>query len=252
MIYFIVQKKKIKAIGVLGGMGPEATALFYLSLIKQCQKQYNAKFDGDYPEIFIYNLPIPDVVKGIKKPVETLAYLVRGTKKLEAIGADFIVMPCNTATYFYKDIIKEISIPFLSIVAETAKKIKFRGCKKAGLLATKTTIENKIYEEDFKKAGIELIVPKETEKVNEVILNILEGKKLESDRQTLKKVAKELEKQGAETIVLGCTDLPIILKQKDLNIEIFDTIEILAESTIKFAIKQKKDYLKYETGGITK
>jgi len=211
-------KKKIKAIGVLGGMGPEATALFYLSLIKQCQKQYGAKFDEDYPEIFIYNLPIPDVVKGIKKPFETLAYLVKGAKKLESIGADFIVMPCNTATYFYKEIIKEISIPFLSIVNEAAKEIRLQNCKKAGLLATKTTIENKIYKEDFKKCGIELMVPKETEKVNKVILNILAGKKLKKDRQALKKIAKKLEKNGAQAIVLGCTDLPIILKQKDLNI----------------------------------
>ena len=227
-------------------MGPEATALFYLSLIRQCQKQYGARFDWDYPEMFIYNLPIPDVVKGIKKPIKTLAYLVKGAKKLESIGADFIVMPCNTATYFYKDIIKEISIPFLSIVNEAAKEIKLRNYKKVGLLATKTTIENKIYEEDFEKSGIKLIAPKKPEEVNKVILNILAGKKLEKDRNVLKKIAKELEERGAEAIVLGCTDLPIILRQKDLNIKIFDTVEILAKSTIKFALGQKKDYLKYD------
>jgi aspartate racemase len=236
VIYFICRKRNIKAIGVLGGMGPESTALFYLSLIKQCQKQYGAKFDGDYPEIFIYNLPIPDVVEGIKKPSETLACLVRGVKKLEAAGADFLVMPCNTATYFYKAVLKEISIPFLSIVAETAKEIRLRNCKKAGLLATKTVVENKVYEEDFKKFGLELMVPKEPEKVNQVILNILAGKKLEKDKETLKTIAKELEKRGAEAIVLGCTDLPIILKQKDLDIRVFDSLEVLAKSTIEFAI----------------
>ena len=70
--------------------------------------------------------------------------------------------------------------------------------------------------------------------------------------QSLAVIAKKLEKRGAEAIVLGCTDLPIILKQEDLNIRIFDTAEILAESTIKFATEQKKDYLKYKIGGVTR
>ena len=115
-------KKKI--IGVLGGMGPESTAIFYHELILQCQKQYGAQYDEDYPEIFIYNLPIPDVVKGLKTPQKTLKILVKGAKKIESMGVDFIVMPCNTAHYFYEDMKKEISIPFLSITEETVKKVK--------------------------------------------------------------------------------------------------------------------------------
>ncbi|MFH0713961.1 MAG: amino acid racemase [Candidatus Micrarchaeota archaeon] len=228
-------KKKI--IGVLGGMGPESTANFYHELIIQCQKQYGAKYDEDYPEIFLYNLPIPDVVEGLETPEKTLNILVKGAKKLEAIGVDFIVMPCNTAHFFYEDIKKEISIPFLSITEETAKKVKLRNFNKVGLLATGTTVRHNIYNKDFDKERIELIVPEKQEKVTKVIMNILAGKKLEKDKDELKQIIQNLKDKGAQAIVIGCTDIPILLKPEDINIETFDTVEVLAESTIKFAVK---------------
>ena len=134
-----------KIIGVLGGMGPESTAIFYQELIKQCQKLYDAKYDEDYPKIFLYNLPIPKIVEGIEAVKKTLQVLINGAKKLESIGVDFIVMPCNTAHYFYEDMKKEISIPFLSITEETARKVKFEKFSKVGLLSTKQAIVNKIY-----------------------------------------------------------------------------------------------------------
>ena len=228
-------KKKI--IGVLGGMGPESTAIFYHELIIQCQKQYGAKYDEDYPEIFIYNLPIPDVVEGLKSPEKTLKILVNGAKKLESIGVNFIVMPCNTAHYFYEAIKKEISIPFLSITEETAKKVKSKNFSKVGLLATGTTVKYDIYHKDFDKLWLKLLVPEKQENVTRIIMNILAGKKLEKDKRELKQIIKNLKNNGAQAIVLGCTDIPILLKQEDVDIDIFDTVEVLAESTIKFAVK---------------
>jgi|TARA_B100000315_G_C14408016_1_gene509642 aspartate racemase len=230
-----IMKKKI--IGVLGGMGPESTAIFYHELIIQCQKQYGAKYDEDYPEIFIYNLPIPDVVEGLKTPEKTLKVLVKGAKKLESIGVDFIVMPCNTAHYFYDKIKKEVSIPFLSITEETAKKVKSKNFNKIGLLATGTTVKYKIYNNDLDKLGIDLVVPEKQEKVTKIIMNILAGKKLEKDKEELKQIIEKLKNNGAKAMVLGCTDIPILLKQEDVDIKVFDTVEVLAESTIKFAVK---------------
>ena len=163
--------------------------------------------------------------------------MVSGAKKLELIGVDFIVMPCNTAHYFYEEIKKEISIPFLSITGETAKKVKSKNFNKVGLLATGTTIKFKIYNKDFDKLDIELVVPEKQEKVTKVIMNILAGKKLEKDKEELKQIIEELKSNGAEAIVLGCTDIPILLQQGDVDIKVFDTVEVLAESTIKFAVK---------------
>ena len=227
-----------KVIGVLGGMGPESTAIFYQALIKQCQRQYYAKYDEDYPEIFIYNLPIPDIVEGLRNPDKTLDMLIMGAQKIDSIGVDFMVMPCNTAHYFYPEMAKSISVPFIPIFLATAKKIKSEGYKKVGFLSTETTTKYKSFDKDFEKNGIELIVPNKTDQkcVTNIILNILAGEKSDNDRKKLLEIIDRLKENGAEAIVLGCTDLPIILKQEDTDIEVFDTVEILAETTIKYAI----------------
>lgn len=228
---------KKKVIGILGGMGPESTAIFYHAVIKQCQKQYGAQYDEDYPEIFIYNLPIPNIVEGLKKPEKTLDMLIKGAKKIDSIGVDFIVMPCNTAHYFYPSMAKAISVPFICIFHATAKKIKISGFKKVGFLATETTIKYKSFHNDFEKNGVELIFPDQTDqdKLTQIILNILAGRKLEDDKDQMKQIIKKLKQKGAEAVVLACTDLPILLKQEDVDIEVFDTVEILAEATVQYA-----------------
>ncbi len=229
-----------KIIGVLGGMGPESTAIFYHAVIQQCQKQYGAQYDEDYPEIFIYNLPIPDVVEGLNRPDDTLAMLIKGAQKINSIGVDFMVMPCNTAHYFYPGMAKSITIPFICIFLATAKKIKSNGYKKVGFLATETTIKYKSYDKDFEKNDIELILPEqgEQEKLTKIIMNILAGRKLDTDKNTLKEIIEHLKEKGAEAIVLACTDLPILLKKEDVDIEVFDTVEILAEATVQYSIGQ--------------
>lgn len=224
-----------KIIGILGGMGPESTALFYQKIIQQCQKQYGAKLDEDYPEIFIYNLPIPNIVEGLKESSKILPILVKGAKKLESIGVNFIVIPCNTATYFLENIRKEILVPILSIIEEVAKKVKAEGYKKVGLLATETTVDNKIYKKDFDKYTVELITPEEQDKVTEVIFNILAGKKLEKDKEELKQIIKNLGNKGAEAIVLGCTDISVLLQQEEIDMKLFDSVEVYAEVTVGFA-----------------
>lgn len=229
---------KPKIIGVLGGMGPESTAIFYHALIQQCQKQYGAQYDQDYPEVFIYNLPIPDIVEGLEKPDETLAQLVKGAQKIATIGVDFMVMPCNTAHYFYPGMAKSISIPFICIFLATAKKIKAKGYKKVGFLATETTIKYKSYDKDFEKNNVELILPdqSEQERLTKIIMNILAGHKFDSEKNELQQIIERLKAKGAEAVVLACTDLPILLKQEDVDIEVFDTVEILAEATVRYSI----------------
>ena len=129
----------VKTIGVIGGMGPESTAIFYQALIQNCQKEYGAKYDKDYPEIIIFNLPIPDVVAEFETPQKTTQALIECSNKLISIGADFLVMPCNTVHYFYPFVTKAISTPFICIFLATAKKIKADGVKKVGFLSTTTT-----------------------------------------------------------------------------------------------------------------
>lgn len=233
-----IQNIPKKIIGVLGGMGPESTAIYYAAVIKQCQKQYGAQLDEDFPEIFIYNLPIPNIVQGLQQPEKTTAMLIQGAKKIESIGVDFMVMPCNTAHYFYPDMKSAVTIPFICIFLATAKKIKERGFKKVGFLATETTIDKKAFGTDFEKNDIQLIFPDTSDQIHvtQIILNILAGTKYDADKERLKKIIENLQHNGAEAIVLACTDLPILLKQEDVDIPIFDTVEILAEATVQYAL----------------
>lgn len=231
---------KKKVIGVLGGMGPESTAIFYQALIKQCQKIYGAYLDGDYPEIFIYNLPIPDVVLGFEKPGKTSEILVNGSKKLIQMGADFLVMPCNTVHYFYPQIIQAISNPFICIFLATAKKIKEKGIKKVGFLSTETTLKYQSFGDDFSRNDIELILPTKNaqKQLTQIIINILAGQKNEVDKKTLITIIHDLKERGAQGIVLSCTDLPILLKQDDVEIPLFDTVDILAEVSVDFCLNR--------------
>ena len=177
------------------------------------------------------------MVEGIEKPEKVLPVLIRGLKKLESIGVDFISIPCNTVQYFYDDLKRSSSIPVLNIVEETARKAKSNNYQKVGLLATTTTVENKIYDKALNKFGIKIVFPEDQNEVTRVILNILAGKKLESDRAELKKIIEKMKGDGAEAVILGCTDLPALITQADVDIELIDSIGVLAEATVSYAVE---------------
>ncbi len=223
----------MKKIGVLGGMGPESTAQFYKNLIRECQRQYGAKYDDDYPEIFIYSLPIPDVVKSLSNPQKTTERLTAGIQILENAGAEIIAVPCNTVELFIPEIRKDTKIPILSIIEQTVSEIKKRKYETVGLLATKMTIDNKLYENYLDK--IRVVKPKNQATITKIILNVMAGKKSRRDKNKITKIINQLRIDGCEAIILGCTDLPILIGQKDTSVTLIDSLGILAKKTIEYA-----------------
>ena len=217
-----------KRIGILGGMGPESTVLFYQSIIRECQKKYGAKDDMDYPEIVIYNLPIPNIVDQMEDIPKTRRLMQDGAKKLEQWGVDFMVIPCNAAHYFYEDVQKVISIPVLNIIDETISEMKKKGFEKAGLLAVGTTIKNKLYQ----KRSNDFILPEDQKKVDEIVLNILRGERNKSDLRKLQLLITYFISQGAESIVLGCTDFCALISKENSIIPLIDSTQILTEVTV--------------------
>jgi len=218
---------KFKKIGILGGMGPEATAEFYLRIIRIFQQKYGAKYDSDFPEMVILNLPLPEVVEDVQENVEDI--LNYGVKKLEAAGVDFIAIPCNTAMLF----LGETSIPVVSIVEETKK--VFSG--KLGVLGTKATLQKKLYGDNLLMSSLE-----SQDKITKVIMNILSGKKLKEDQSFLFSEIENLKSEGAEKVILGCTELPLLVSTEDT----IDTIEILAQAVVNEATNINEEGL----GGI--
>jgi len=222
----------MKSIGILGGMGPEATVELYMRLVQAFQAR-GAVYDEDFPSIYIYNFPAPNIVE---RENEILSLLVDGLEKLQEMGSEILAIPCNTATCI---IDKNENIPgFVSIVKETVKKVKEYNYKKVGLLSTKLTLKTEIYQSLLKKEGIELVLPTEMEikEITKIILNILSGKKLPSDKSSLEKIALGMIKKGADAIILGCTELPLIFTNS--SIRTVDTIQVLTEALIREAFRR--------------
>ncbi len=224
----------MKTIGILGGMGPEATAELYLRIIRIFQEEYGAKYDDDFPEIVILNLPLPDVVENPAGEKEVEKILVEGVQKLETAGADFIVIPCNTVTYFLSAMQKAVAIPILSILEETAKEVQKEGIGKVGIIGTEMTIGRGIYAEVL--GGIELIVPevKEQKATTRIIMKILAGEKDREDTFFLRRLVHQLKSLGAEKVILGCTELPLLLTE---NADTIDTLEVLAKAAVQTTMK---------------
>ena len=217
--------KKYKKIGILGGMGPEATAQLYLKIIKIFQRDYKAVYDDDFPEIIILNWPIKDVVE--KKPITTITELEKGIKKLKKMNVDFIAIPCNSVSSFIPLLRKKCKIEIISIIEETIKKIN--NLETIGIIATKTTIESKVYEKRLNTKRI--IKPNKIsqQKITNIILNILRGEKNDEDKKYLIDLINEMKKNGSEKIILGCTDLPLLINNKDS----IDSLQIYAEAIVK-------------------
>jgi len=231
--------KAEKVIGILGGMGPLAT----VELFKRIVLKTPARRDQDHLRIIIYNNPkIPDRTAYILgKGENPLPELIKSAKKLESCGADFIIMPCNTAHYFLEEIQKAIRIPIISMIEATAEYIEKLGLRKVGLLATTGTIVAGIYQRSLRRRGIEVITPSERDQ-EKVMKGIYEGVKagnLKLGRELLLEIAKKLEKVS-EGIIAGCTEVSVALKQEDLNVPLIDPLDIIAEKAVRLALGESE------------
>ena len=176
----------MKTVGIIGGLGPETTAEFYLDLVFSCQK----KDKTHRPSVIIASVPLPYKIeeeaisknKGFEK---IPPFLIDEAKRLERSGADFIVMPCNSLHVFIKNIRNAVDIPVLSIVEETVKFLKKNNMNKVGIVSTSATIENKLYEDAFEnnKIGYETPDGFQQAKMGKFILNLVTGMQNNKDRE---------------------------------------------------------------------
>ena len=198
-------------IGILGGMGTQAG----LDFCNKLAKLNRGKLDQKYPMFILYNKSnIPERPKNLKKYYNVLNALVDGCKMLQKNKCKFIVMPCNTAHFWYDDVQKKINVPILSIQKEVYKKKKKNTSKnsKIGLLATEATLNNNIYHKFFLK-DYDLISPNKNlqkNSVNKAITLVKKGRVKEAEK-ILRPAVNQLIKKKCKKIILGCTELPIAI-----------------------------------------
>lgn len=235
--------RKEKIIGILGGMGPEAT----LDLFQKIIKHTNAVKDQDHLRIIIDNNPkIPDRTPAVLGTGESiLPSMVETAHNLVRASADFIVIPCVTAHYFLPDLQKQVEIPIISIVDELVREVEahLSHIRKLGLISTTGTIKGEVFHRKLEETGREVLVPSEKDQ-KELVMEAIYGRNgikagytgLENKKRVVK-AAETLIERGAQGIIAGCTEIPLVLEEKDISVPLLDTLNILAKAAIREAIR---------------
>lgn len=227
----------MKRIGIVGGLGPEATVDYYRIIIDGCRK----KTGGRVPEIIIYSLDLKDF-PGLDQRDEIIRWLGGAINALQRAGADFAALTANTPHIVFDEIAAKSPIPLISIVEETRRVVQDLGLRKVGLLGTKVTMSSDFYQRAFSKHGISVVVPSEQEQdyVNEKLFKeIMFNRIIEDTRQGLLATIKRMiERHSIEAVILGCTELPLILTGDAFGISLLNTTEIHAESLVRYCLTE--------------
>ena len=224
-----------RTVGVLGGMGPEATVELYRRILSLTP----AERDQDHLHVLIDSNPkIPDRTAAIIGQGESpLTALIEAVHNLERAGADFIAIPCNTAHYWLSELREVASVPIIDMIGETAECVASNrpALHQIGLLATTGTLRSGLYQRAFAESGIDLLVPDEEQ--NEGIMQAIHAIKAgdHSAKSAVVKVAQELIARGAEGIIPGCTELSLVVPEGSLSVPVFDPLSILGKRSIALA-----------------
>ncbi|WP_312700497.1 amino acid racemase [Sedimentibacter sp.] len=226
----------MKTIGIIGGMGPLATVDLYSRIVMRTKAQK----DQDHIHVIIdSNTDIPDRTKSILGGgVDPAVELIKSAKRLEQAGADFLIMPCNTAHFFIDKIKESVSIPFINMIEETVKYTlnKYGKDVVVGLMATDGTIKSKIYENYYKDMGIKTVIPEKTQdKIMKFIYDIIKSGKYEEGTDLFFECVNELKCMGADAFLLGCTELSSAQYLYKIEGPYINPMEVITESSIIYA-----------------
>ncbi|MEA4964790.1 MAG: aspartate/glutamate racemase family protein [Oscillospiraceae bacterium] len=232
----------MKTIGLLGGMSWESTVTYY-QMINEVVKQELGGLHS--AKILLYSVDFSEIEQcqaddNWEKSADILS---AGAKNLEAAGADFIVICTNTMHKVAPQIQSRIGIPILHIAEATADELKRHKITKVALLGTKYTMTQDFYKEKLENAGISVLIPDEQgiKTVNDVIYHELcLGMILETSKEKLLGMINRLAKQGAQGIILGCTEIGLLIQQKDTDLPVFDTAQIHALRAAQLSIKNER------------
>ncbi|OJD82823.1 aspartate racemase [Bacillus cereus] len=228
----------MKTIGLIGGMSWESTSEYYRIINEEIKERLGGLHSA---KCLINSVDFEEIERcqssgdwdGAGEILGNAAY------SLQKGGADFIIICTNTMHKVVEKIKEKIDIPVLHIADATAKEIKRKDIQKVGLLGTKYTMEQDFYKSRIEEHDIKVIVPSGTnrEKVNEVVYTELcLGKIVVQSREYYKRVIEELVQEGAQGIILGCTEIGLLIKQENVSVPIFDTTHIHAIEAVKVAL----------------
>ncbi len=217
-----------KKIGILGGIGPEATGEFYNRLIRRLQEKRLIKSNRDFPQIIINSIPAPELIYDTISDEELQPY-IDGLKELHMFGVDFIVIVCNTIHLYYDKLQKEISTPIIYLRDELKELLRRKQIKSTFIIGTSNTIKKGLYR--FKDIASFEPNKKETKQLKACIFNFNKGIEKQKQIEKVRMVCENHLREGVETIILGCTELAVMLGNEKFST--INTIDVLVEATIR-------------------
>ncbi|MDO8481145.1 MAG: amino acid racemase [Nanoarchaeota archaeon] len=230
-----------KTIGVLGGNGPAASAELYRRMVRHCQK-LGAVQDTEFPPIVMYSLPLEGFDEtGVIDEALVFKQLSFGLQTLRKAGCDFAVIPCNTLHMLLGQLYPAITLPVLSIIEKTVDRVAKSGVKSVALLGSETTLASGMYQHTLLTHGISCACPTASERtaITRLILEVMGGKLSKSGKDAVVSALRRLA-QNADAVILGCTELPLVISQSDVSVPLFDSLQILAETAVESALLKNK------------
>lgn len=227
-----------KKIGILGGMSPESTIDYY----KYITRTYTERFgDYGYPEIIIYSVSFQPYVDWPNDDRWDLVArgLGEAAGKLQEAGADFIIIATNTMHLVFDEVQAAVDVPMLSLLDAVSEAILARRMHTIGLLGTRFAMEKGFYQDALASKGISVLVPDADDRnyVNAVIYNeLVLGLIRDKSRERFVEIIEDLATRGAEGIILGCTEIPLLVGGEDTGLPLFDTTLIHAEAALNYAL----------------
>lgn len=226
----------MKTVGIVGGLGPESTINYYRSIIDVYQKSVN---DGSYPSILIDSIDVSKALRlvGADELEELAEYFVESIERLARAGADFAILSANTPHIVFNAVRNASPLPLISIVEATRTEASARGLKRLSLIGTRFTMRARFYPEEFEKQGIAIVPPsqEEQEYIHDKYVNeLLRGVFSPNTRERLQDIiATQAERDRVQGVILGGTELPLILREKSIaGIPLLDTTQIHVSAVV--------------------
>jgi aspartate racemase len=228
-----------KKIGILGGMSPESTTLYYEHITRTYTEQHG---DYSYPEILIYSVSFQKFVDWQHNGQwhEAAREMAMALARLRLAGADFGLIATNTMHYVFDEVQQAVQMPLLSIVDATVEAIRDAGLRSVGLLGTVFTMRERFFRDGLERSGISALVPEPDEQlqVNDVIYRELcRGEIRPDSRRLFLDIIERLRGRGAQGIILGCTEIPLLVEPQYCDLPLFNTALLHAGKALRFAVQ---------------
>jgi aspartate racemase len=228
-----------KMIGILAGMGPRSTAPFIDLVVDECQRQYGAKYDLDFPRMLILSQPTPFY---LDRPIDHIALkssILAGLKELARAGVSFIAMPCNTAHVYFDELQAELQIPVLNMITATLARLPQKA--RVTLFATQPTFDAEVYQQGLKREGGEFVFVPSWQPSITGIIALLKAGQLEQALEAWRVLVSQVQDQGqVQAIILACTDLQVVARQDDAGVILVDSARALAEATVQRYLQEQE------------